>query len=162
MDKSGNEVFGYLDAESGDEAQAKLRGQGIFVTNLSAFAPEVSPEWSAISLASPNSIPSGRLLAQGLPCTHEQRGMKYDGSLNLLGMGGELHLILDRPGGGGPALELPIQTINEVKRRGLFRKSLLVTTNTFEEHVFRGAVSEIQSLCEWALFATEEATEGHR
>jgi hypothetical protein len=160
MDNSGQEVRGFLDAESGDEAQARLRGQGLFVTKIAAFAPEVTPEWSAVSLASPGSIPSGRLLAQGLPCTHEQRGMKYDGSLNLLGVGGELHLILDRPGGGGPILELPVQTINEVKRRGLIRKILLIKTNTLEEHVFRGSVSEIQRLYEWAMFATEKATEG--
>jgi hypothetical protein len=158
MDKTGNEVSGYLDAGSDEEAQAKLRAQGIFVTNLSAFAPEVTPEWSAISLTSPSNIPSGRLLAQGLPCTHEQRGMKSEGSLNLLGVGGELHLLLDRPGGGGSTLEVPVQTINEVKRRGLFRKSLLVTTNTLEEHVFRGSVNEIQGLCEWAIFAIEKAT----
>jgi len=82
------------------------------------------------------------------------------GSLNLLGVGGELHLILDRPGGGDPNLELSIQTIHEVKRRGLFRKSLVVTTDTLEEHVFRGSVSEIQSLHEWAIFAARKATEG--
>ena len=162
MDNSGNDVRGFLDAESNEEAQARLRGQGIFVTNLSAFAPEVTPEWSAISLSSPSNIPSGQLLAQGVPCTHEQGGMKCDRSLNLLGVGNQLHLILDRPGGGRPALELPIQTINEVKRRGLLRKSLVVTTNTFVEHIFRGSVSEIESLCEWALFATEKATEGDR
>ena len=162
MDNSGQEVLGFMDAESGDEAQAKLRGQGIFVTDLSAFDPEVTPEWSAVSLSSPTSIPSGRLLAQGLPCTHEQRGVSNEGSLNLLGVGGGLHLILDRPGGGGPTLELPVQTIKEVKRRGLFRKSLLVTTNTFEEHVFRGSVGKLQGLCEWALFATEKVTKGNR
>ena len=83
MDNTGQEVRGFMDAESGDEAQAKLRGRGIFVTNLSAFAPEVSPEWSAISLAAPSTIPSGRLLAQGLPCTHEQRAMKIDVSLRI-------------------------------------------------------------------------------
>ena len=160
MDNSGNEVRGYLEAESEKKANRLLKERGLFVTNLSAFAPEVTPEWSAISLTSPGSIPSGRLLAQGLPCTHEQRGVSNEGSLNLLGVGGGLHLILDKPGGGGPALELPIQTINEIKLRGLFRKSLLVTTNSFEEHVFRGSVSEIQSLCEWAMFATETVTEG--
>ena len=64
MDNSGNDVRGFMDAESGDEAQAKLKERGIFVTNLAAFAPEVSPEWSAISLASPSSIPSGRRFAQ--------------------------------------------------------------------------------------------------
>ena len=160
MDKTGNEVSGYLDAGSDEEAQANLRAQGIFVTNLSAFAAEVTPEWSAVSLSSPTSIPSGRLLAQGLPCTLEQRGMSNEGSLNLLGVGGELHLILDRPGGNGPALELPVQTINEVKRRGLFRKSLLITTNTMEEHVFRGSVGKLQGLCEWAMYATEKVTGG--
>ena len=162
MDNSGQEVRGFMEAESDDEAQAKLRGQGVFVTNLSAFAFEVTPEWSAIALTSPSSIPSGRLLAQGLPCTHEQRGMKSEGSLNLLGVGGEVHLILDRPEGGGPTLELPVQKIKGIKRRGLFRKSLLVTTNTFEEHVFRGSIGKIEGLCEWALFATEKVTEGNR
>ena len=127
MDNSGNEVRGFLDAESVDEVQARLGEQGIFVTKIAAFAPEVTPEWAAVSLASPSSIPFGRLLAQGLPCTHEQRGMTFEGSLNLLGVGGELHLILDKPGGGGPILELPVQTIKEVKWRGLFRKKLLVT-----------------------------------
>lgn len=87
MDNSGQEVRGFMEAESDDEAQARLRGQGIFVTNLSAFAFAVTPEWSAISLSSPSSIPSGRLLAQGLPCTNEQRGMTNDGLLNLLGEG---------------------------------------------------------------------------
>jgi hypothetical protein len=162
MDNSGQEVRGFMDAGSAEEAQARLREQGIFVTNLSAFAPEVTPEWSAVSLTSPSNIPSGRLLAQGFPCAHERRGMKSEGSLNLLGVGGELHLILDRPGGGGPALELPIRTIKEIKRRGLFRKSLLVTTDTFEEHVFRGSVGKIQSLYEWALFAIEKAAERDR
>ena len=151
-----------MEAESDDEAQARLRGQGVFVTNLSAFAFEVTPEWSAIALTSPSSIPSGRLLAQGLPCTHEQRGMKSEGSLNLLGVGGEVHLILDRPEGGGPTLELPVQKIKRIKRRGLFRKSLLVTTNTFEEHVFRGSIGKIEGLCEWALFATGKVAEGNR
>ncbi len=89
MDNSANDVRGFLDAESNEEAQARLRGQGIFVTNLSAFAPEVTPEWSAISLSSPSNIPSGQLLAQGVPCTHEQGGMKCDGSLNLLGVGNQ-------------------------------------------------------------------------
>lgn len=64
MDNSGNDVRGFMDAESGDEAQAKLKERGIFVINLAAFAPEVSPEWPAISLASPSSIPSGRRFAQ--------------------------------------------------------------------------------------------------
>ena len=162
MDKTGNEVSGYLDAGSDEDAQAKLRKRGLFVTNLAAFAPVVSPEWADASLASPSSIPSGRFLAEGLPCTHEQRGMKSQGSLNLLGVGGEIHLILDRPGGGGPVLELPVQNINETKRRGLFRKSLVVTTDTFEEHVFHGSVNEIQGLYEWALFATEKVIEGDR
>ena len=75
MDKTGNEVSGYLDAGSDEDAQAKLRKRGLFVTNLAAFAPVVSPEWADASLASPSSIPSGRFLAEGLPCTHEQRGM---------------------------------------------------------------------------------------
>lgn len=109
MDTSGNEMRGFLDAESVDEAQAGLREQGIFVTKVAAFAPEVTPEWSAISLVSPNSIPSGRLLAQGLPCTHEQRGVNSEGSLNLLGVNGVLHLMLDEPGGGGSTLELPLR-----------------------------------------------------
>ena len=98
MDKSGDEVSGYMDAQSEEEAMGALREQGLFVTNLAAFAPVVTPEWAATSLTSPSSIPSGRFLAEGLPCTHEQRGMKSEGSLNLLGVGGELHLILDRPG----------------------------------------------------------------
>ena len=101
-------------------------------------------------------------MAEGLPCTHEQRGMKSQGSLNLLGVGGEIHLILDRPGGGGPVLELPVQKIKETKLRGLFRKSLVVITDTLEEHVFRGSVNEIQGLYEWAVFAAEKVTEADR
>ena len=54
---------------------------------------------------------------------------------------------------------MPVQKINETKRRGLFRKSLVVTTDTFEEHVFRGSINEIQGLYEWALFATEKVTD---
>jgi hypothetical protein len=162
MDKSGDEVSGYMDAQSEEEAMGALRKQRWFVTNLAAFVPVVTPEWAGTSLASPNRILSGRLLAEGLPCTHEQRGLKSEGSLNLFGVGGELHLILDRPGGGGPVLELPVQKINEAKRRGLFRKSLVVTTDTFEEHVFHGPVNEIQGLYEWALFATEEVTEANK
>jgi len=157
MDNSGNDVRGFLDAESEREAQANVREQGLFVTKIAAFDPEVTPEWSAISLSSPSSIPSGRLLAQGLPCKHEQRGMSFEGSLNLLGTNGELHLVFDRSDVGGTTLDLPVQTIKEVKRRGLFRKSLVVTTNTLEEHVFRGSVNEIQLLCEWATFAIEKA-----
>ena len=88
--------------------------------------------------------------------------MKSEGSINLLGVGGELHLILDRPGGGRPSLELPVQKINEIKRRGLFRKRLVVTTDTFEEHVFHGSLNEIQGLYEWALFSTEKVTEANR
>lgn len=160
MDNTGQEVRSFMDAGSGEEAQTKLREQGIFVTKIAAFDPEVAPEWSAVSLASPSSIPNGRLLVQGFPCTHDQRGMTNEGSVNLLGANGEIHLILDRPGGGGPTVDLPVRAIKEVKRRGLFRKSLLVTTNTFEEHVFRGSLGKIQSLYEWAMFATEKAAEG--
>ncbi len=29
---------------------------------------------------------------------------------------------------------------------------------TWEEHVFRGSVSEIQRLCEWAMFAAQKTT----
>ena len=158
MDTSGNTERGFLDAESEDTAMAKLRERGLFVTNIGLFDPEVTPEWSAISLASPSSIPSGRLLAQGLPCTHEQRGMSFDGSLNVLGVDGELHLVFDRPGAVEPVLELPVQAINQVQRQGLFRKRLVITTSTGEEHVFRGSVSEIQRLYEWGIFAIEKAT----
>ena len=162
MDATGSEVNGFMDAKSEDEVQASLREQGYFVTKIGPFLSETTPEWSAVSLGSPSSIPNGRLLAQGFPCAHEQRGMTIEGSANLLGVNGELHLIVDTPGGGGPTLELPIQTIKKVKRRRLFRKSLLVTTNTFEEHVFHGSVSEIQHLYEWAIFATEKAVEADR
>ena len=61
MDNSGIEVRGFMDAGSTEEAQAKLRGEGLFVTKIGLFAPEVTPEWSAISLTSPSSIPSERL-----------------------------------------------------------------------------------------------------
>ena len=162
MDATGSEVSGFMDANSEDEVHARLREQGYFVTKIGPFFAETTPEWSAVSLASPSSIPNGRLLAQGFPCTHEQRGMTNEGSANLLGVNGELHLIVDRPGRGEPTLELPIQTIKTVKRRGLFRKSLLVTTNTFEEHVFHGSVREVHRLYQWALFATEKAAEDDR
>ena len=160
MDKSGDEVSGYMDAQSEEEAMGALREQGLFVTNLAAFAPVVTPEWAVTSLASPSSIPSGRLLAEGLPCTYEQRGMSFDGSFNLLGVGGKMHLIFDRLGGLETVLDLPIQSIRQVQRRGLFRKSLVVTSNTLEEHIFRGSVNEIQGLYEWALSAAEKVTEG--
>jgi len=162
LNKSGNELSSYMDAQSEEEAMAALRRQGLFVTNLAAFAPVVTPEWAAISLASPSSIPTGRFLVKGLPCTHEQRGMKSGGALNLLGVGGELHLIFDRLGGGELVLELPVQRINESKRRGLFRKSLVVKTDTFDEHVFHGSVNKIHDLYDWAVFATEKVTEGNR
>jgi len=160
MDNSGNEDCGFLDAESEDDVMAKLKDRGLFVTNISLIAPEVTPEWSAISLASPSSIPSGRLLAQGLPCTHENRGFRVKGLLNLLGVDGELHLVFDRMDGVETVLELPIQAISQVQQQGLFRKRLVITTTTIEEHVFRGSAGEIQRLCEWGIFATQRITEG--
>jgi hypothetical protein len=89
MDNSGNEEHGFLEAESQDEATAKLKERGLFVTKLAALVLEVTPEWSGVSLVSPSSIPAGRLLLRGLPCTHEQRGMVFDGSLNVVGVGGD-------------------------------------------------------------------------
>lgn len=157
MDNSGNEEHGFLEAESQDEATAKLKERGLFVTKLAALALEVTPEWSGVSLVAPSSIPTGRLLPQGLPCTHEQRGMAFDGSLNVAGVGGDLYLIFDRPGSSRPELELPIRAITQLQRRGLIRKSLVVTTDTWEEHIFRGAVAELQRLCEWAMFVGRKA-----
>jgi hypothetical protein len=124
---------------------------------LTPFALEVTPEWSGVSLASPETIPSGRILARGVPCSHEQRGVTLDGSLNVLGVDGELHLVFDRPGNLRPELELPVQNVRQIQRRGLFRKSLVLTTHTLEEHAFRGGIAEIQQLCEWAKFATRKS-----
>jgi len=156
MDDAGEEVCGFLGASSSDDAQALLKGQGIFVSNISPYEPEVTAEWSAVSLASPDSIPSGRFLAQSLPCTHEQRRMRFNGTLNVLGVDGELHLIFERPRASRPILDLHVQSISQLQRCGLVRKRLLATTATLEEHTFRGPVCEIQELIEWAKFAVEE------
>jgi len=160
MDNSGNEEHGFMNAESEDDVQAKLKGRGLFVTGLALFAPVLTPEWSAISLASPSSIPSGRLLSKGLPCTHEHRRMRLEGSLNVLGRDGDLHLVLDTMDGLTTKVELPIQSISQVQRQGLFQKRLVVTTSSEEEHIFRGAVSEIQRLCEWGIIAAQKTASG--
>jgi hypothetical protein len=156
MDHSGNEVRGFLDAESEYEATVELKEGGLFVTNLSLFALEVTPAWSAVSLGSPDNIPSGRLLAQGLPCTHEERGIAVGGELNVLGLNGELRMVFERPGVVRPALDLPIRAVKQVRQSGLFRKGVTVTTHTGEEHLFRGTVSEIQRLWEWTMFTARK------
>ena len=86
--------------------------------------------------------------------------MTVEGSLNVLGINGDLHLVFDSMDGLKTEVELPIQKISQVQRQGLFRKRLVVTTTTSEEHAFRGAVSEIQRLCEWGIFAIEKAASG--
>ena len=157
MDNSGNEESGFLGAESKDEAAAQLRDRGLFVTSLGPFDHEVTPAWSTNSLVSPTSIPSGLLLAQGLPCTLEQKGMTFPGSLNLLGVDGELHLVFGKPDALEAIFEVPIRTISQVQQQGLFRKRLVITTSTGVEHVLLGSVSETQRLCNWATFAIEKA-----
>ena len=162
MDSTGNEESGFLGAESEDEAAAQLRDRGLFVTRIGLFDHEVTPAWSTNSLASPTGISSGPLLAQGLPCTLEQKGMTFPGLLNLLGVDGELHLVFGKLGALEAIVEVPIRAISQVQQEGLFRKRLVITTSTSEEHVFRGSVREAKRLYDWALFAIEMAARsGH-
>ena len=160
MDNSGNTQRGCVEAESESEATAKLRDQHLFVTKISVFAPEITPEWSEIPLAAPTEFPSGRLLAEGPTCSHDQRGFTVEGALNLLGVDGELHLVFDRLGGSETVVELPVRAISQVQQKGLFRKRLVITTNTGDEYIFRGSLSEATRLHDWAAFAVEKVTDG--
>jgi len=160
MDNSGNALRGCVEAESESEATAKLSDQHLFVTKISVFAPEITPEWSEIPLAAPTEFPSGRLLAEGPTCSHDQRGFTVEGALNLLGVDGELHLVFDRLGGSETVVELPVRAISQVQQQGLFRKRLVITTNTGDEYIFRGSLSEAKRLHDWAAFAVEKVTGG--
>ena len=160
MDNSGNKERGCVEAESEADAMTKLRERQLFVTNIALFAPEVTPDWSGISLAAPTEFPSGRLLARGLPCTHDQRGFAIEGTLNLLGVDGELHLVFDRLGGLETVVELPIQAISQVKQQGLLRKRLVITTTAGDEYIFRGSLNDAKRLHDWATFAVEKAAGG--
>ena len=155
MDSSGNEESGFMGAESKDEVAAQLRDRGLFVTSVGVFDHEVTPAWTTISLASPTSIPSGYLLVQGLPCTLDQKGMTFPGSLNLLGVDGELHLVFGKPGALEAIFDLPIRAIRQVQQQGLFRKRLVITTSNLEERVLRGSISDAKRLYDWATFAIE-------
>ena len=160
MDNSGNALRGCVEAESESEVTAKLSDQHLFVTKISVFAPEITPEWSEIPLAAPTEFPSGRLLAEGPTCSHDQRGFTVEGALNLLGVDGELHLVFDRLGGSETVVELPVRAISQVQQQGLFRKRLVITTNTGDEYIFRGSLSEAKRLHDWAAFAVEKVTGG--
>ena len=160
MDNSGNALRGCVEADSESEATAKLSDQHLFVTKISVFAPEITPEWSEIPLAAPTEFPSGRLLAEGPACTHDQGGFTVEGTLNLLGVDGDLHLVFDRPGGTETVVELPVRAISQVQQQGRFRKRLVITTNTGDEYIFRGSLSEANRLHDWAAFAVEKVTGG--
>ena len=86
--------------------------------------------------------------------------MTFPGSLNLLGVDGELHLVFGKPNSREPIFELPIPTIIQVEQQGLFRKRLVITTNTQEQQVLRGSISEAKRLYAWAKFAIENVTGG--
>ena len=147
-------------AESKDEAAAQLKERGLFVMSLGVFDHEVTPAWSTISLTSPKSIPSGDLLAQGLPSVLDQKGMTFPGSLNLRGVDGELHLVFGKPDARETIFDLPIRTISQVRQQGVFRKRLVITTSTLEEHVLRDSISEAKRLYAWAMFASETVARG--
>ena len=57
--------------------------------------------------------------------------------------------------------ELPIRTISQVKQQGVFRKRLVITTGTLEEHVLRGSIKEAHRLYNWATFAIETVASGN-
>jgi len=160
MDTTGSTVRGCVEAQSEADVMAKLREAHLFVTNIALFTPKLTPEWSGMSLVAPTEFPSGRLLAEGLACTHDQRGLAVEGTLNLLGVDGELHLVFDRLGGLEAVVELPIEAIDQVKQQGLFRKRFIVTTKIGEEYVFRGSTNEAKRLYDWATFAVEKARGG--
>ena len=50
MDNSGNTKRGCVEAESEAGAMATLREQHLFVTKIGLFAPELTSEWSEMSL----------------------------------------------------------------------------------------------------------------
>jgi hypothetical protein len=160
MDNSGNEEKGFMGAASEDEVAAQLRDRGLFVTSIGLFDFEPTPAWSTISLASPTSIPSGPLMAEGVPCTLEQKGMTFPGLLNLLGMNGDLQLVFSKSGAMGAIFELPIRTISQVQQKGVFRKRLVITTSTLEEYVLNGSIKEANRLYNWATFAIEMVASG--
>jgi len=75
--------------------------------------------------------------------------------LNLLGVDGELRLVFGKPGALEAIFELPIRAIGQVQQQGLFRKRLVITTSTMEEHVLRGSIGDAKRLYDWATFAIE-------
>jgi len=86
--------------------------------------------------------------------------MTFPGLLNLLGVNGDLQLVFGKPESREAIFELPIRTISKVEQQGLFKKRLVITTSTHQEHVLSGSIKEAKRLHAWAMFAIENVARG--
>ncbi|MHC4386324.1 MAG: hypothetical protein ACYSUG_04965 [Planctomycetota bacterium] len=152
LDANGNEKKGTIEALNSKEAISLIRNQGLFPTKVRP-APNQQPLPAEDSIepeekTSPSSEGSFKF-PDGAKCKLKRSMETLPGQMNIWGEQGKTSLVFKSCPDDFKAQEtvsIDIDDIRDVRKKGFFRKTLIVKTSSGEEYMFIGNIGRIAEI----------------